>query len=787
MSWTSRESRRAALALLATALACALWLGWKAARDPRTPFLPDRSPAEWVLYPTPPGTLPQATVALDTVFRKELTLDDRPSAATLRVLWYRSGSVRINGTVVARSAPGQSWKRPVEVDVTPFLREGINRIEAQAVNGSGPPALWLSLSAGGLRLSTDESWDASLAGASWRKARFSRAPALPPAPRWIPEGFPAPNPRPFAAARANLPLLCFFALTTLVVLGLASRRAARRSAGNLTRNEALALFLCAAAAWSALFWNNRHLSARWGFDASSHQDYIRVVLEEHRLPLADEGWEMYQPPLYYALAAGLLALTGHSRLDEGSIEVLHGLGWAAGLLQCAALLATLRLLFPDRPRHILAGLVLGVFLPVQLYLFQYVTNEPLNAAITSWAIFLALRILHRDDISARSHALLGAVLGLAMLTKFSALVALGVIAGVLAGRLAVRGVRSPRAYLRTPGTMLLVCALVCGWHYARVTWHFGAPLVGNWDPVTGFAWWQDPGYRTSGDFLRCGRSLFEPIFSAFWSLPDAAYSTLWGDGMIGGSAILTLRPPWRYGLMAAGYLLALLPTLALLTGVAVALVRLVRRPRAEDFLLLGLLGGTAFAVASMGLKLPFYAQTKAFYGLSVLVPLCVVGALGCEALADRSRLARTLVYTLLGTWALNAYATFWIPGGIAGEPSEAALSTLDPGDLVRRSALAEQQNQMEAAVALARRATEITPDHPFAWVQLGSALSRTGATREAIAALREALRVSPREPRTHTWLGRLYELHGDTAKARYHQDLARRLGEQQKGRPRGRP
>lgn len=786
MPWTSGESRRAALALLGVVLACSGWLGWKATCDPGTPFLPDRHPAAWVLYPTPASTLPRLAVGLDTVFRREITLADRPAAARLRVLWYRSGAVRVNGTLVARSDPGGSWKQPIEVDVAPLLRPGANRIEAQAVNGSGPPALWLSLEAGDLRLGTDPSWEASLAGASWRKARLARAPVLPPAPRWIPPGLPAANPHPLAALRANLPLLGVFALVTLAVLGLGRRHAARRSAGGVSRGEAWALLLCVALAWSALCWNNRHLSARWGFDASSHQEYIRVVLTEGRLPLADEGWEMYQPPLYYALAAGLLRLAGHTRLDGGSIEILHGLGWAAGLLQCAALLASLRLLFPERPRPLLVGLLLGAFLPVQLYMFQYVTNEPLHAALVSSAVYLALRILSRDDTSARAHALLGSVLGLAMLAKFSALIPLVVIAGVLAGRLVVRGTRethAPGLYARTLGTMFLAFLLVCGWHYARVAWRFGSPLVGNWDPAVGFAWWQDPGYRTSADFLRFGRSLVEPIFSAFWSLSDAVYSTLWGDGMLGGSSFPIVRPPWSYGLMAAGYLLALLPMLAILTGVAAAVVRLVRKPRAEGFLLLGLLGATSFAVAAMSLKLPFYAQTKAFYGLAALIPISVMGALGCEVLARRGRLARTLVYVLLGTWALNAYATFWIPGSIPGEPSPAALAALDPEGLVERSARAEQQNRADLAVALARRATEIDPDHPFAWMQLGSALRRTGATREAVAALREALRVAPREARVHGWLGHLYAELGATAQVRYHLAYARKLDGQQKGRP----
>lgn len=774
MPTSPRENRRTALVLLGflgITLACAGWLGWKAVRDPGTPFLLRQGAAEWIVYPTPPSPLPHLEAELDALFLRTFALDRRPEAATLRVRWFRSGAVRLNGIVVAESDPGRSWKQPVEVDVAALLRAGENRIEARAVNGSGPPALWLSLEADHLTVGTDESWEASLAGAVWRKARLARSPVPPPTPRWIPQGLPAVNPHPLSAARANLPLLLVFALLSLIILGLA----ARRSDQGLSRKEALALFALVAVAWAALFWNNRHLSSGWGFDASSHQEYIRAVLEEGRLPLADEGWEMYQPPLYYVLAAGLLRLTGHARLDESAIPVLHGLGWAAGLLQCAALLAGLRLLFPDRRRPVLVGLLLGAFLPVQLYMFQYVTNEPLSAALTSVAVFLALRILHREDPSARSHALLGAVLGLAMLAKFSALIPLAVISGVLAGRLVLRGTRSPAVWARTLGATLLVFLLVCGWHYARVAQRFGTPLVGNWDRAAGFAWWMDPGYRTSGDFLRFGRSLTEPIFSAFGSLPDAVYSTLWGDGMIGGSAVIAVRPPWNYGLMAAGYLLALLPTLALLAGLTLAVVRLVRQPRAETFLLLGLLGGTAFAVLAMSLKLPFYAQTKAFYGLSALIPICFVGALGCEALASHSRLLRALVLTLLGTWALTAYATFWIPGGGPGEPSAAALATLDPGGLVARSAQAEHQGRADLAVALARRATEIDPDHPFAWMQLASVLVRTGAAREAVAALHEALRVSPQEPKIHAALGRLYALHGETARARYHLGYAERL------------
>jgi hypothetical protein len=35
-----------------------------------------------------------------------------------------------------------------------------------------------------------------------------------------------------------------------------------------------------------------------GFDAVAHEAYIQFIQQKHALPLADDGWEMYQPPLY---------------------------------------------------------------------------------------------------------------------------------------------------------------------------------------------------------------------------------------------------------------------------------------------------------------------------------------------------------------------------------------------------------------------------------------------------------------------------------------------------------
>jgi hypothetical protein len=163
-------------------------------------------------------------------------------------------------------------------------------------------------------------------------------------------------------------------------------------------------------------------------------------------------------------------------------------------------------------------------------------------------------MLRRAECSLRDHAVLGLFLGLAMLAKFSALIPLVLCPGVL---LAQRWLRTPSGLgppLTRLATTFAVVLVVCGWHYLRVALHFGGnPFVGNWDEASGQAWWQDPGYHVLGDYLRFGLALERPLMSAIASVPDALYSTLWGDGMLSGVGDVRTPVPWNLHWMAAGY------------------------------------------------------------------------------------------------------------------------------------------------------------------------------------------------------------------------------------------
>ena len=627
------------LALALVLLAGAGRLAWQIGCDPMAPFLTARSPADWVTQATEPDSVGHLSVERAVAFRKAFTLSAAPAHASLRARVYRAGEVLLNGRETGLAVgPDESWKVVRERDVTALLRAGENEIVVRARASSGPAAAWLVLEGPGLLVASDSTWSASAQGEAARPVRLATTSMR----AWARAG--ARSNSTLSALRASLPWLAAFALAAALAL-LAARR--------LPELRGRWLLAACALALTALAWHNRGLDPNLGFDADSHLDYVRFILSNRRLPLASDGWSMYHPPLYYAAGAAIFALF------DGSVAALRGLNTVAVVVQCAAILGSLRILFPAEPRRVLAGFVLGAFVPMQLYLAQYVTNEIWTAAFASSALYLCLRILARDDRSAGAHLALGAVLGAALLTKVSALLVAVVVIAVLGGRLAARGERAPRAWLASIGAVTLALVVVSGWSYARVAWHFGSPLVGNWDAITGIRWWQDPGYHTVWDYLRFGESLTHPIFSAWNGCPDALYSTLWGDGLIGGFAHMEDAPPWRYELMFVGYWLALVPTAGVVIGLGAALARLLREPRADWLLVLGVAGATAFALVSLSLRLPFYAQCKAFYGLSALVPFAAFGGLGLDLLAARLGRARIALWILVGTWALCSFATYW--------------------------------------------------------------------------------------------------------------------------------
>jgi tetratricopeptide (TPR) repeat protein len=274
---------------------------------------------------------------------------------------------------------------------------------------------------------------------------------------------------------------------------------------------------------------------------------------------------------------------------------------------------------------------------------------------------------------------------------------------------------------------------VCGWHYARIWIKFGTPLLGNWDALSGFTWWQDPGYHTAADYFRFGRSLIKPLFSSFAGFGDGIYSTLWGDGLCGGLASVNVA--WNQQPLAASYVWAVIPTTLILVGIGVAIVQFVRKPSSELFLLLGFPALVLEGLIFMTLKVPSYAQAKAFYGLSALVSVCFFGALGWETLTNRYQQLRIVLGVLLLTWALNVIATYWIVP--SAQQHLYAVRNLGSG------------GEIDRAASEALEAVKVDSNNASARAFYALALDGLGRHEEAVKQAERAVELGPTDSGTH--------------------------------------
>jgi 4-amino-4-deoxy-L-arabinose transferase-like glycosyltransferase len=733
-----RQSRRQSFVIVAILL-LALWttaggFWWLCTRSNRIAFLTTRPGAEWIVYPKPPDAMAQHAVPIRAVFRYTFRLNAPPGSATLTVRAFKSAAVVINGQKPGQlELAGENWKSPSTADVTGLLRAGTNDITAYVTNSLGPPALWLRLQTGQLSQGTDERWQVSLAGAAWQKARRARQP-----PTIRPGNLLYGSERTMDSVKRVWPVMAgFCALSVFMVWGVNRRlrQRGRQMAAATTDPSAKWIYGLLAGvliARAALFLNNTpQLPRSMGFDTEDHEQYIRFIQEKGTLPSANDGWEMYQPPLYYAASAMLLDACSLSVPDNDAAFLLRTVNGVVGLVHCWLALLCLRLLFPENLAAQAVGLLIAAFLPPHLYLSQYVTNEPLAGLFVTAAFYLCLRALRAEKENFHLYLGIGTAMGLAMLTKFSFLLAAPLFPAALGLRLMACKNYAPRDWLKSLGLIVLACLVVCGWHYGHVWAQFGKPIVGNWETNSRHPWWQDPGFRTSAYYFSFGQSLISPLFSEIHSFTDGFYSTLWGDGLISGTARLAFRPPWNYDLMNAEYLLAFGISVLFLAGFALALANFIRRPTPEWLMIIGsvLLFGTG--ILFMSLNVP--AQIKAFYGFPALVPFSALVAVGWNWLSQKYSAMRTVLWVFLLAWTMTVYTAFWV------------RSSNPETYRVRGIYQATQLNYTQAIGSLSQ-ALRLNPDDADAHCILAEILSDQNKAVEAIQHYREALRIRPDFP-----------------------------------------
>ncbi len=488
------------------------------------------------------------------------------------------------------------------------------------------------------------------------------------------------------------------------------------------------------------------------YDGFSHFSYIWFMAEHWRVPLATNGWEFFQPPLYYAFMAsvwdGLAPMDPMMRLRIGTLIVaLLGLSLAG-----VSWLIVRRELPHDRVAQLLAvGLML--FVPVHLYTAGFLGNENLTAVTSAWALLALLAALRRPTVSRA--VVLGVALGVAMLTKFTGVVVVVGAFGTFGLRMLVRGER------RTDGRAVVVAAtamlLVCGWFYARNVWIYGTPFKMSRETflLQRYEHIQSRGQRGVLEYL-----LFDPVilrrpewprglglvgdhalgYSAMReSVPTGLYANTWFEGY-GGWVLpkVTQDEVVRH----SGQLLltlGLVPTALMLVGIGVAVGRL--RHGWNDVLVAMLLTfGAMMAVVVQGTRaVPVHAAVKATYLMPVSVVFSFWLALGAAWLGARRRRwmhAAAALSALLAVASCTVFLQGRLVGGWWLEQSQDVSLWRNVAGVVYYAGGDTRHAEELFALAAA-------DDHHLGWENLSAVALDAGRPLEALHDLRIAARLQP--------------------------------------------
>ena len=624
---------------------CALFF-LSAAKDPGVALLLPEGGAEWIIANEPLSLQRRDAGYSGTVFRKTVRVDSPSEGGVLTFKAMKDAIVELDGiTVRPLNKDHGNWKEPVSVDLGPRLTPGEHELRIMVINLNGPQAL---LAYGtGLGVSSSIGWEASRDGVAWEAARRADEPRF----SGFSEIFRAPG-----AFVSSLPLLLpIFFITFFWTLAYYRKSAAGRDAVSKFTPGPGALRWLIMAAWVALAINNfSKMPVNTGFDGPAHLDYIRFVAERLSIPYANDGWQMFQSPLYYMASAPFFLILGKAFDPDTVVRVLKFIPLLCGLLQVEITYRAMKLVFPERTDLQAIGVVIGGLLPANIYISLSLGNESMAGAFSAATLAAGLWILRGPTPVPRKRALLlGTFLGLALLSKVTAVLLVPplVLLLVYKGRNGVAGVA---------GTALIsgtAAFAISSWYYIRNWLKLGSAFVGGWDPSREIVWWQDPGYRTLRDFYAFGKSLTAPVYSGLNGFWDSFYSSLWLDGFVSGAAGLKSLPPWNYDIMLSSAWLSVLPTLAIIIASAAALLRPARSLEKGTLFSAIFLAVYIGALASLFMKLPIFSTTKASYTIGLTPAYAVLCASGLGILM-RTAFLRAVAYGWIACWAAFAYMSY---------------------------------------------------------------------------------------------------------------------------------
>ena len=517
-----------------------------------------------------------------------------------------------------RADSSDAWKEPKDFVIPQSLAPGAHQLQITVFNFNAHPCVWALSNELGIQTGADR---------LIVESNGKRTPAVSAAHVRLPDEVAALSDR-----SGSVPLSRPW-LATAFVMALAwtlwnsrpTRSTATESRWRLTPGLVRSILMTG---WVVLAVNNIWQIRSWvGPDLLAHFQYVIYIADHRALPLATDGWEMFQSPLFYLMAAPWYGLLSSHVSVIGIVKILRILPLLCGLAQIEIVYRTSRAVFPDKKDLQMLATTIGGLMPMSIYSSQVLGNEPLAGCLTALLILMSVTLIV-EPLRNRSpwfFVAMGVVWGLAILAKVTPLL----LAPLLIGVIAVHCRNIGRTWWQTlvrGGLVFGTCFLTAGWWFLRNWARLGTPLPSA--QTRGNIWWQDPSYRTVPQLTSFGISLSRPIYGGVWSLWDTLYSSLWLDGTVSGLVIPPKVFHWNVHWMLAGAWLGIVPMALLLFSPAACFRRDLRPLR--DALLFALAAVAIYlaAIIDLYIGLPVLSTAKATYTLGLLPCYALLAAAG---------------------------------------------------------------------------------------------------------------------------------------------------------------
>ena len=438
----------------------------------------------------------------------------------------------------------------------------------------------------------------------------------------------------------------------------------------MTRSKVflLIILLCFLAAALIRLNNNFKFIPAGGYDAGGHLSYIYQMKSGWGIPLANEGWSTFHPPLYYFLMANIWKALG----EKSPLPIHVILRTVSTLSNLAIALLTLlciNMIWPERPLISLLGICFILFVPLHIYSSSMIGNEQMTAFLISVDLWLLILYIQKPRLRFLMAILMGIFSGIALLSKYTGILILATIVICLFQRIISNDCHRKKHILSLI-TVIIICFIISGGYYVRNILFFGRPFVlgQDYQAVEEVMDEQPPGYRQISDFFEFDiKTFYNPVIrNPEWKIPisrsryiwSILYSNFWYDSY--AHFLLLGSAPWRRKIGVILLWLGIFPTLIffLEAGKETA-INFRERMNTATFplLVLFLLNLVSFII--FNIKTPHFSAAKASYFLASSLPIAIFMGRGTQRCLLKGKVFKMIgIFLLILIFGLSSSAFF---------------------------------------------------------------------------------------------------------------------------------